>query len=65
MIDGVGDGGGRWNDGRFADAPDATVVCTLTGHGLKDPATAITAAAGAEPEAVDATMDAVRAAIGL
>jgi len=49
--------------GYFADAPaDATVVCTLTGHGLKDPATAM---ASAEPEAVDATMDAVRAAIGL
>jgi threonine synthase len=52
-------------EGYFADAPNATVVCTLTGHGLKDPATAMAAAASAEPEAVEATMDAVRAAIGL
>jgi threonine synthase len=51
--------------GYFAAAPaDATVVCTLTGHGLKDPATAMTFAASAEPEAVNATLAAVRAAIG-
>ena len=52
-------------EGAFADSPDATIVCTLTGHGLKDPATAISAAAGTEPEAVEATMEAVRGAIGL
>jgi threonine synthase len=40
-----------------------TVVCTLTGHGLKDPTTAMTAAT--EPEAVAADMEQVRAAIGL
>jgi threonine synthase len=40
-----------------------TVVCTLTGHGLKDPGSAMSSATA--PEAVDATMDAVCAAIGL
>jgi threonine synthase len=51
--------------GYFNDLPDGrnTVVCTLTGHGLKDPATAMTAAS--EPEAVEANMAQVRAAIGL
>jgi threonine synthase len=51
--------------GFFNEAPEGrdTVVCTLTGHGLKDPATAMTAAT--EPETVDADMRQVRAAIGL
>jgi threonine synthase len=51
--------------GYFNEAPAGrdTVVCTLTGHGLKDPTTAMTAAT--EPETVDADMDQVRAAIGL
>jgi threonine synthase len=40
-----------------------TVVCTLTGHGLKDPGAALTAAS--EPEVVEADMTSVRAAIGL
>jgi len=39
----------------------STVVCTLTGHGLKDPDTAISQSA--EPRTVDATLDAVREAI--
>lgn len=36
---------------------DATVVCVLTGHGLKDPDRAI--AVSAQPKRVDATMDAL------
>jgi len=53
-------GRGYFNDvGEGGDS----VVCTLTGHGLKDPATAMTAAI--EPEAVDAEMASVLAAIGL
>jgi threonine synthase len=50
--------------GYFNDAPPgAAVVCTITGHGLKDPATAMTAAT--EPEVVDAEIDSVRRALGL
>jgi threonine synthase len=50
--------------GYFHDAAaDAVVVCTITGHGLKDPTTAMSAAT--EPKAVDATIDSVRRAIGL
>ena len=41
----------------------ATVVCTLTGHGLKDPDRAI--AEIAVPSAVDADYDAIRAELGL
>jgi threonine synthase len=41
----------------------ATVVVTLTGHGLKDPDTAVKSAA-AEPIRVPATREAVLAAIG-
>jgi threonine synthase len=43
--------------------PGATVVCTLTGHGLKDPDRAI--AEIAVPSAVDADYDAIRAELGL
>ncbi|MBU2718952.1 pyridoxal-phosphate dependent enzyme, partial [Acidithiobacillus ferridurans] len=39
----------------------ATVVCTLTGHGLKDPDTAI--AQGGEVLTVDASLEAVQRAI--
>lgn len=39
-----------------------TVVCTLTGHGLKDPDVAIKQSAGATLK-IEATLDAVRAAI--
>src|SRR4029077_9574928 len=51
--------------GYFNDIRDGqdTVVCTLTGHGLKDPSSAMSSAT--VPEAVDATMDQVCAAIGL
>jgi threonine synthase len=41
----------------------ATVVCTLTGHGLKDPDRAI--AEIAVPSTVDADYDAIRAELGL
>jgi threonine synthase len=44
-------------------APDNVVVCTLTGHGLKDPDTALSS--GCEPVVVDAVLEEVLAAIGL
>jgi threonine synthase len=44
-------------------APGETVVCTLTGHGLKDPERAISQVD--LPEAVDPTAAAVTAALGL
>jgi threonine synthase len=40
----------------------STVVCTLTGHGLKDPDTAI-AQCKVNPKAIDASLDSVKAAI--
>jgi threonine synthase len=39
------------------DLPPGTVVCTLTGHGLKDPETAVVTAAVADP--VPPRLDAV------
>ncbi|MFT7529381.1 MAG: threonine synthase [Gammaproteobacteria bacterium] len=45
--------------GNIADG--STIVCTLTGHGLKDPDTAISQSAA--PISVDATPDAVRQVI--
>ena len=42
---------------------DATVVCVLTGHGLKDPDIAISQIA--VPTPVDAEFEAVRAELGL
>jgi threonine synthase len=44
-------------------APGATVVCVLTGHGLKDPDLAITQVR--VPDTVDATLGAVQKALGL
>ncbi len=44
------------------DLPDGPVVCTLTGHGLKDPGTAVDTDMDLEP--VEPTVSAVRAAIG-
>ncbi len=49
-------------DGRLGVERDATIVCVLTGNGLKDPHTA-EAQAGAMLEAA-ATTDAVIAALG-
>ncbi|HLI15470.1 MAG TPA: threonine synthase [Acidimicrobiales bacterium] len=43
--------------------PSSRVVCVLTGHGLKDPDLAISQVR--VPDAVDATFDAVAAALGL
>ncbi|WKZ82421.1 MAG: threonine synthase [Acidimicrobiia bacterium] len=44
------------------DLPDGPVVCTLTGHGLKDPGVAVD---GLEPAApVEATLEAVVSALG-
>jgi threonine synthase len=45
-----------------ADLPQGPVVCTVTGHGLKDPDTAI--GDTAPPESVAPTIDAVVAALG-
>ena len=45
-----------------SDLPEGIVVCTLTGHGLKDPETAIGATAALEP--VAASVEAVTDALG-
>lgn len=48
---------------RFAaDLPEGPVVCTLTGHGLKDPATAVDDSV--RPEPVAASVEAVTTALG-
>lgn len=54
-----------WDSGYFRDVPESerVVVCTLTGHGLKDPSTALKAIH--EPVPVAAELDAVLEAIGL
>ena len=44
------------------DLPDGPVVCTLTGHGLKDPGTAVDGDVSLEP--VPPTLEAVRASLG-
>ena len=50
---------------RAGEIPEgALVTATMTGHGLKDPDTAIQVA-GFSPIETPATMDAVRAAIGI
>ena len=49
--------------GLFADRPEATVVCVLTGHGLKDPERAIKTSG--EIPTVPATLDAVVKGAGL
>ncbi|MGD0205476.1 MAG: threonine synthase, partial [Dehalococcoidia bacterium] len=50
--------------GYFDDAPtDAAIVCTLTGHGLKDPDRAI--AVAEPPTAVAPELAAVERALGL
>lgn len=49
--------------GHFAKQPEATVVCILTGHGLKDPERAIKTSA--EIPTVPATLDAVVKEAGL
>lgn len=41
----------------------STIVCTLTGNGLKDPETAIAQCSDTHPVSIDATLDAVKKAI--
>ena len=54
---------GALQDIRAGNIPEgSSIVCTLTGHGLKDPDTAIQQS-GARMHTVDATLDAVRDAI--
>ena len=48
------------NNGKIPEG--STIVCTLTGHGLKDPDTAISQCA-VNPQAIDASLDAVKTAI--
>jgi threonine synthase len=54
-----------WDAGYFRDVPEADreVVCILTGHGLKDPNTALHAIE--EPVPIQPSLDAVLAAIGI
>ncbi len=47
---------------RRAELPTGSVVCTLTGHGLKDPAVAVDESVEFEPVAPE--VDAVRASLG-
>lgn len=55
--------GGAIRDVKNGKIPEgSTIVCTLTGHGLKDPDTAIVQCA-VNPQAIDASLDAVKAAI--
>jgi len=55
--------GGAIRDIKNGKIPEgSTIVCTLTGHGLKDPDTAISQCA-VNPQAIDASLDAVKAAI--
>jgi len=55
--------GGALRDIKNGKIPEgSTVVCTLTGHGLKDPDTAISQCA-VKPQAIEAKLDAVKAAI--
>ncbi len=57
--------GGAMRDIRAGKIPEGSkVVCTLTGHGLKDPDSAIAQCQGTETLlTVDATLDAVRRVI--
>jgi threonine synthase len=55
--------GGAIRDIKNGKIPEgSTIVCTLTGHGLKDPDTAI-AQCAVNSKAIDASLDAVKAAI--
>ncbi|MGB0238849.1 MAG: threonine synthase [Cycloclasticus sp.] len=55
--------GGAIRDIKNGKIPEgSTIVCTLTGHGLKDPDTAISQCE-INPQAIDASLDAVKAAI--
>ncbi|NOQ64870.1 MAG: threonine synthase [Methyloprofundus sp.] len=55
---------GALNDIASGKIPEgSTIVCTLTGNGLKDPETAISQCAAAHPVSIDASLDAVKKAI--
>ena len=55
--------GGAIRDIKNGKIPEgSTIVCTLTGHGLKDPDTAISQCV-AQPQAIEASLDAVKEAI--
>ena len=55
--------GGAIRDIKNGKIPEgSTIVCTLTGHGLKDPDTAISQCV-VNPKAIDASLGAVKAAI--
>lgn len=41
----------------------STIVCTLTGNGIKDPEIAMQQCADAKPVTIDASLDAVKRAI--
>lgn len=55
---------GAWHDIRAGKIPEgSTIVCTLTGVGLKDPDTAIKQCAATHPLTIEAELDAVKKAI--
>jgi len=55
---------GALNDIASGKIPEgSTIVCTLTGNGLKDPETAISQCADTHPVSIDASLDAVKKAI--
>ena len=55
---------GALNDIGSGKIPEgSTIVCTLTGNGLKDPETAISQCAETHPVSIDASLDAVKKAI--
>jgi threonine synthase len=55
---------GALHDISTGKIPDgSTIVCTLTGNGIKDPDTAMMQCADAKPVTIDASLDAVKRAI--
>jgi threonine synthase len=55
---------GALNDIGSGKIPEgSTIVCTLTGNGLKDPETAISQCSDTHPVSIDASLDAVKKAI--
>jgi len=55
---------GALHDIANGNIPDgSTIVCTLTGNGIKDPDTAIAQCKDDQPVTVEATLDAVKRAI--
>lgn len=55
---------GAWHDISTGKIPEgSTIVCTLTGNGIKDPDIALLQCADAKPVTIDATLDAVKRVI--